>query len=81
MLGVVVFGLSHLNMALLVHGVVVVEVVKRVDLIRLFFGLGPDLIGLLQLLPLLFGWVRILLVRPEPSVSHHFVDHLLEVIL
>ena len=74
-LGVVIFGFSHINVALLVHGVVVVEVVKRVDLIRLFFSWGPNLTGLLQLLTLFFGWVRILLVRSEPSVSHNFVDH------
>ena len=75
MLRVVVLGLRVFGVGLFVESMVVVEVTKSADFIGLAFGGRPDLVGLLQLLSLLFGGVGLLGVALEPSVADYFVNH------
>ena len=75
MLGVVILWLSILNVILLISGVVVIEVIKRIDFVSIPLCRRPHLVADLYVLSLLDSWVRTIRVAFVPSVTNHFIYH------
>ena len=75
MLRVVVLWLSIFNVILLISGVIVIEVIKRIDFISIPFCRRPHLIADLYVFSLFDSWVRTIRVALVASVTNHFIYH------